>query len=152
MESIFSKIQEIINRWENSSPEAKEKFINDYSNKPEVLNKQIEHLNNIINTLKNGTEEDFAFFRENESVLNKYEDILLNQIYAEDNRSKIMLQRYFTSIDELVTNKINSADSPSQDTPQTTSEPTQAEPQPSPSLDATGMEELNKIFGELGFK
>lgn len=119
MELIFSNIQEAVNAWEKTSPEEKEKFIKDYSNKPEVFNKQIERLDGIINALKNATEEDIAFFRENENIFNKYEDMLLNQIYTEDNRLKITLQRYFTAIDELVTDKINSADSSSQDTPQT---------------------------------
>lgn len=155
MESIFLKIREAVNKWENSSPETKEKFIKDYSNKPEVFNKQIEHLNGVMNSLKNATEEDMAFFRDNENILNKYEDILLNQIYAEDNRSKIMLQRYFTGIDELAISKINSTDLSSQNTPsttpQTSPQPPQAAPS-SPALDATGMNELNTIFNELGFK
>jgi hypothetical protein len=153
MQSVFSKIQEIIDKWEKSSPEAKEDFIKNYSNKPEVLNKQIEHLNNIINILKNATDADMNIFRENEGTLNKYEDILLKEIYSQDDRSKSMLQRYFAAIDELVRDKLNSAGSSSQSAAQQPTTPSDQEaPPPAPPLDAAGIEELNNIFGRLGFQ
>jgi hypothetical protein len=153
MQLVFSKIKEMINEWEKSSPEKKEGFIKNYSNRPDVLNTQIERLDKIINTLKNATDVDMDIFRENEGTLNKYEDILIKEIYSQDDRSKSMLQRRFDEIDELMIDKLNSAGSSSQSAAQQPTTPSDQEaPPPAPPLDAAGIEELNNIFGRLGFQ
>lgn len=106
-------------------------------------------------SLKNASDSDFQYFRENENELTEYENLLLEILYKDDNSKKTVLENYFKEIDQIAISKISSPSQPTQATSaanQTTTGTATPTRNLSEKLTPEENEKLIKKLEEMGFE